>query len=92
MNISDEKLFSMQPWQLDLLWNTFVIQSCVACEDLMTTFLLFTDKLFVFKYCFIFIVLGSDTSSLGSRGWQKRSSRPSVKGRILHVWSEQWGN
>jgi hypothetical protein len=41
---------------------------CVAGEDLMTNCLLFAEKLFVFEYCFMFIVLGSDTSSNGSNG------------------------
>ena len=54
--------------------------------------MLFTDKLFVFKYCFIFIVLGSDTPSLGSHEGQDRGSRLSVKGRSLPVCSEQSGN
>jgi len=58
----------------------------------MTKCLLFTEKLFVFKYCFIFIVLGSDTSSLCSRDWQNRGSRPSVKGRSLPVCSGQSSN
>jgi hypothetical protein len=39
----------------DILFSAL---SCVACEDLMTKCLLFTEKLFVFKYCFKFIVLG----------------------------------
>ena len=34
-----------------------------VCEDLMTKCVLFTEKLFVFKYFVIFIVLGLDTST-----------------------------
>ena len=70
----------------------FVISSCVACEDLMTKCLFITVKLLVFKYCFIFIVLGDDTSSLGSKLWQDRDGRPSIKGRSLLVCREQSGN
>jgi hypothetical protein len=58
----------------------------------MTKCLLFTDKLFVFEYCFIFIVLGSDTSSLGSLDGQDRGSGRSVKGWSLPVSSHQAGN
>jgi hypothetical protein len=46
----------------------------------MTKCMLFTVKLLVLKYCFIFIVLGEYTSSLGSSHGQHRGSRPSVKG------------
>ena len=66
-------------------WNT---ELC-CCEDLMTKCLLFTEKLLVFKYCFIFIVLGLDTSSQSSRGGQHRGSTHSVKGRSPPVCSEQ---
>ena len=58
----------------------------------MTKCLLFTEELFVFKYCFIFIVLGWDTSLLCSKGGQNRCSRPSVKGRSHTGCSEQEGN
>ena len=58
----------------------------------MTKCLLFTEKLFVFKYCFIFIVLGSDTSSLGSLDGQDRCSGRSVKSWSLSVSSDQAGN
>jgi len=46
----------------------------------------------VFKYCFILIVLGSDTSSQSSNDWQDKGSRPDDKGRSLHICSEQCGN
>ena len=58
-------------------------------EDLMTKYLLFTTKLIVFKYCFIFIVLGSYTSSLCSNEWQDRGSILSVEGGSLPVCSGQ---
>jgi hypothetical protein len=58
----------------------------------MTKCLLFTDKLFVFKYSFIFIALGSDTSSLGSFDGQDRGSRSFDKGWSLPVSSDQPGN
>jgi hypothetical protein len=58
----------------------------------MTTFMLFTYKLFVFKYCFIFIVLGSVTSTLGILDGQERGSGRSVKGWSLPVYSDQSGN
>jgi hypothetical protein len=38
----------------------------LVCEDLMTKYLLFTEKCVVLKYSFIFIVLGLDTSSQSS--------------------------
>ena len=44
-------------------------------------YLLFTKKLFVIKYYFVFIVLGSDTSSLCSREYQHRCIHISVRGR-----------
>jgi hypothetical protein len=78
--------------------NWFFYKICLQykgvfdCEDLMTKCLLFTVKLFVFKYCFIFIVLVVDTSSLGSTAAQNRGSKPSVKGRSLLLCSVQWGN
>jgi hypothetical protein len=58
----------------------------------MTKCLLFTDKLVVFKYCFIFIVLGSDTSSLGSLDGQDRGCGRFTKGWSLPVSIDQAGN
>ena len=58
----------------------------------MTKCLLYTEKLFALKYGFIFIVLGSDTSSLGSLDGQDRGSGRSVKGWSLPVSSDQAGN
>jgi len=58
----------------------------------MTTCLLITEKLFVFKCCVIFIVLGSDTSSHRSNVETYRGSRSPVKGRSLYVCSGYWGN
>jgi hypothetical protein len=43
----------------------------------------FDEKLFVFKYCFIFIVLGHDTSTHGSRGGKDRCHKGSSGGRGL---------
>ena len=56
-------------------------------KHLMPKCLFFSEKLFVFKYCYIFIVLGSDTSSPSSIERQHRGSRPSAKGRSLPVGS-----
>jgi hypothetical protein len=41
------------------------------------------DPLFVFKYCFIFIVLGQDTSEPGSSGGIHRGDKGSNGGRGL---------
>jgi hypothetical protein len=38
----------------------------------MTQCLLFSENFVVLKYCFLFIVLGSDTSSLCSKVWPHR--------------------
>jgi hypothetical protein len=46
-------------------------------------------KLFVFKHCFIFIVLGSDTSTPGSREGKDRCDKGSTGGRGLTVCCEQ---
>jgi hypothetical protein len=53
--------------------------------------MLFTEKLFVLKYSFIFIVLAQDTSSPGSMAGQIRGSRNSVKFRSLTVCNGQYG-
>ena len=45
----------------------------------------FDEKLFVFKYCFIFIVLGYDTSTLGSRKGNLKFDRDSTGGRGFTV-------
>jgi len=58
----------------------------------MTKFLLFTEKLFVLKYCIIFIVLGMDTSTLGSISGPQRCDRGVIGGRGLTVHSGQTGN
>ena len=50
------------------------------------------EKLFVFKYCFIFIVLGQDTSTPGSRDGKHRCDKGSNGGRGLTVCCEQTGN
>ena len=54
--------------------------------------MLFTEKLFVFRYCFIFIVLGPDTSSHSNREGPPKDSIPSVKGGSFIVCSGQSGN
>ena len=41
----------------------------------------FDEKLFVFKYCFIFIVLGHDTSTPVSTGGKDRCDKGSIGGR-----------
>ena len=41
----------------------------------------FDEKLFVFKYCFIFIVLGQDTSTQGSREGKDRCDKGSNRDR-----------
>ena len=66
IKISDEK------WLFDVTMITelFIAYFCnikFCFKDLMRKFSFFTDKLFVFKYCFIFIVLGQDTSSDSSK-------------------------
>jgi hypothetical protein len=45
----------------------------------------FDEKLFVFKYCFIFIVLGQDTSTPGSKDGTHRGDKGSIGGRGLTV-------
>ena len=45
----------------------------------------FDEKLFVLKYCFIFIVLGQDTSTPGSKGEKDRGDKGSIGGRGLTV-------
>ena len=47
--------------------------------------LLFTEKCFVLKYCFMFIALGLYTSSQGSWEGLQRDSGTSVNGRSLTV-------
>ena len=42
-------------------------------------------KIFVFKYCFIFIVLGQDTSTPVSTGGIHRGDKSSIGGRGLTV-------
>jgi hypothetical protein len=42
-----------------------------------------SEKLFVFKYCFIFIVLGPDTSTPGSREGKHRGDKDSNGGQCL---------
>ena len=49
----------------------------------MSKYLLFTEKLFVFKYCFIFIVLGQNTSKTVSREWKDRCDKGFTGGRGL---------
>ena len=73
----------------ELFINYFCNLRCVVCEDLMTKCLLFTEKLFVFKYCFIFIVLGPDTSTPGSMGGRDKGDKGSSGGRGLTVYCEQ---
>ena len=52
----------------------------------------FDKKLFVFKYCFIFIVLGLDTSTPGSMDGKHRCDKGSSGGRGLTDCCEQTGN
>jgi hypothetical protein len=58
----------------------------------MTTCLLFTEKLSVLRYCFIFIVLGQDTSTQGSMEGPQRCDRGVTGGRRLTIHSGQTGN
>ena len=58
----------------------------------MTECLLFTEKMFVLKYCFNFIVLGEDTSTPGSRGGPQRCDILVTGGRGLTVHSGGGGN
>jgi hypothetical protein len=52
----------------------------------------FDEKLFVFKYCFILIVLGQDTSTQGSMEGKHRGDKGSSGGRGLTVCCEQTSN
>ena len=52
----------------------------------------FDEKLFVFKYCFILIVLGQDTSTPVSTGGKHRCDKGSNGGRGLSVCCRQTGN
>ena len=45
----------------------------------------FDEKLFVFRYCFIFIVLVHDTSTQGSREGKERCDKGSNRDRGLTV-------
>ena len=58
----------------------------------MTKCLLFTEKLSVLRYCFIFIVLGWDTSTLGSKEGPQRCDRGVTGGRGITIQSGQTGN
>ena len=49
------------------------------------------EKLFVFKYCFIFIALGLDTSTLCRREGKRRCDQGSTGGRDLTVCCGQYG-
>ena len=62
------------------------------CSIKLCCLLRFDEKLFVFKYCFIFIVLGQDTSTPGSIGGKHRGDKGSSGGRSLSVCCEQTGN
>ena len=57
----------------------------------MTMCLLFAEKLFVLKYCFIFIVLGQDISTRGSIAGPQRCDRDVIGGRGLNIHSGQTG-
>ena len=46
----------------------------------------------MFKYCFIFIVLGQDTSTPGSTDENDRGDKGSIGGRGLTVCCGQTGN
>ena len=58
----------------------------------MTICLLFTEKLSVLRYCFIFIVLGQDTSTQGSMEGPHRCDRGVTGGRGITIHSGQTGN
>jgi len=58
----------------------------------MSKCLLFTEKLFVFRYCFIFIVLGHDTSTPVSNEERHIYDKGSSGGRGLTVCCGQMGN
>ena len=45
----------------------------------------FDEKLFLFQYCFILIVLEQYISTLGSRVWKQRYDKGSSGGRVLTV-------
>jgi len=75
----------------ELFIKYFCNISCVVYGDLMTKCLLFTEKLFVFKHCFIFIVLGWDTSTPGSMEGPQRCDRGVAEGRDLTDYSGQTG-
>ena len=51
----------------------------------MTKYLLSTEKLFVFEYCFTFIVLGQNTSKTVSSEWKDRYDKSFTGGRGLTV-------
>ena len=59
---------------------------------MMTKCLSFPKKVFVLKYCFIFIVLGQDTSTPGSIQGPQRCDRVVTGGRSVNVHSGQTGN
>ena len=62
------------------------------CSIKLCCLLIFDEKLFVFKYCFIFIVLGLDTSTPVGKGGKHRGDKGSSGGRGLTVYCEQTGN
>ena len=55
------------------------------CSIQLCCLLRFDEKLFVFKYCFIFIVLGNDTSTQGSTGGKHGCDKGSSGSRGLSV-------
>jgi len=58
----------------------------------MTKCLLLTETIFLLNYCFIFIVLGHDTSIPGSMWGPQRCDRGFTGGRGLTVHSGQTGD
>jgi len=53
---------------------------------------LFTETIFVFKYSFIFMVLGDDTATPGSMWGPQRCDRGVTGGRSLSVHTGHSGN
>ena len=82
-----QKIIVFVMMRTELVINYFCNISCVVFEDLITTCLLFTEKLSVLKYCFIFIVLGLYTSTHSSMGGPHRCDTGITGGRVLTVYS-----
>jgi hypothetical protein len=86
-----------------LILKRFVSKNDFLCDDNWILYKIFCsielccswrfdEKLFVFKYCFIFIVLGLDTSTPVSKEGTHRCHKGSTGSRGLSVCRGQWCN